>query len=106
VGEYGVRVNRAFGAGDTVVFIPLMVASLMGLFFKKRWSLLTTAAVAGVSLYWSVTVGFLFLFLPGVPGYGYVPGAVVWFFVGAYTAFGVWALIYLFLRGDALLQEQ
>ena len=45
--EFGVQVNRAFGAGDTVVYIPLMVVSLVGLFLKKRWSLLTTAAVFG-----------------------------------------------------------
>ena len=104
VGEFGVQVNRAFGAGDTVVYIPLMVVSLAGLFLKKRWSLLTTAAAAGVSAYWSVTVSFAFLFLPGAPGYDYVPGPEIWFFVGVYTAFGVWGLFYLLFRGDALLR--
>lgn len=104
VSEFGVQVNRAFGAGDTVVYIPLMVVSLVGLFLKKRWSLLTTAAVAGVSAYWSVTIIFIFLFLPSAPGYDYVPGLEIWFFVGAYTAFGVWGLFYLLLRGDELLR--
>jgi hypothetical protein len=32
------------GAGDTVVYVPLMLVSLAGLFLRKRWSLLTTAA--------------------------------------------------------------
>jgi hypothetical protein len=104
VSEFGVQVNRAFGAGDTVVYIPLMVVSLVGLFLKKRWSLLTAAAVGGVSAYWSVTIIFIFLFLPGVPGYDYVPGSEIWFFVGTYTAFGVWSLFYLLFRGDALLR--
>lgn len=104
VGEFGVQVNRAFGAGDTVVYIPLIIASLVGLFLRKRWSLLATAAVAGVSAYWSVTVSFMFLFLPRAPGYGYVPGPEIWFFVGAYTAFGVCAFFYLLFRGDALLR--
>jgi hypothetical protein len=104
VGEFGVQVNRAFGAGDTVVYIPLMVVSLAGLSLKKRWSLLTTAAVAGISAYWSVTVGFILLFLPGTPGYAYVPGPEIWFFVGAHTAFGIWSLSYLLFRGDSLLR--
>jgi len=104
VSEFGVQVNRAFGAGDSVVYIPLMVVSLVGLFLKKRWSLLTTAAVAGVSAYWSVTIIFIFLFLPGTPGYDYVPDPEIWFFVGTYTAFGVWGLFYLLFRGDALLR--
>ena len=104
VSEFGVQVNRAFGAGDTVVYIPLLVVSLAGLLLKKRWSLLTTAAAAGVSAYWSVTISFIFLFLPGTSGYAYVPGPGIWLFLGAYTAFGVWGLFYLLFRGEALLR--
>jgi hypothetical protein len=69
VGEFGVQVNRAFGAGDTIVYIPLLLASLVGLLLKKRWSWISTAAVAGVSAYWSVTIIFTLLFLQGTPGY-------------------------------------
>jgi len=104
VGEFGVQVNRAFGVGDTIVYVPLLIASLAGLWLKKRWSLLTTAAVVGISVYWSVTVSFIFLFQAGTPGYSYVPGLEIWFFVGTYTAFGVWGLFYLIMRGEALLR--
>lgn len=31
--------NRAFGASDTMIYIPLIIVSLIGLFSKKRWSL-------------------------------------------------------------------
>jgi len=103
VGEHGVQVNRAFGAGDTIVYIPLMVASLIGLWRRKRWALLTTAAVFGVSAYWSVTITSMLAFLPGVPGYTLRPGAGLWLFVGAYAVIGVWGLFYLMLRGDALV---
>jgi hypothetical protein len=106
VSEFGVQVNRAFGAGDTVIYIPHIMASLIGLIRRRRWALLTTAAVTGISAYWSVTAIFLFLFLPGTPGYSYVPDPTIWMFVGAYTVFGVWGLLYLFIRGDALLQRE
>ena len=36
--EFGVQVNRAFGAADTVVYLPLIVVSMIGLILKKRWS--------------------------------------------------------------------
>ncbi|MBT3225982.1 MAG: hypothetical protein HOK67_26280 [Deltaproteobacteria bacterium] len=104
VSAYGVQVNRAFGSGDTVVYIPLLIVSLIGLCRKKRWSLLTSAATAGVSAYWSLTIFFMFLFLPGTQGYNYIPGPEIWIFVGAYTIFGVWGLFYLIFRGDALIQ--
>lgn len=105
VSQFGVEVNRAFGAGDTLVYIPLLIASLVGLWFKKEWALVTTSAVAGVSAYWSSTIIFMFLFLPGTSGYNYTPGLDIWLFVGAYLLFGVWGFFYLLLRGRALVQN-
>ena len=104
VGAHGVQVNRAFGAGDTIVYIPLMLASLIGVWFRKRWSLLTMAAVAGISVYWTVTIGFMLAFLPGTPDYNYTPPLGIWIFVGAYMLFGIWCLFYLLSRGESLLQ--
>ena len=104
VGDFGVRVNRAFGASDNIVYVPLMIVSLIGLFMKKRWSLLTTAAFAGVSAYWTSTIGSMLLFLPGAPGYSFAPGLEIWLFVGVYFVFGVWALIYLAFRGNDLIR--
>ena len=104
VGAHGVQVNRAFGAGDTIVYIPLMVASLAGLWLRRRWALLTTAAVAGISAYWTVTIGCMLKFLPGTPGYNYAPPLEIWLFVGAYMLFGIWCLFHLLSRGEELIQ--
>ena len=105
VGEHGVQVNRAFGVGDTLVYIPLMILSLVGLAFRKHWSLITAAAFFGISAYWSVTIGFMLIFLPSVSGYSYVPGLEIWTFVGAYFALGIWGLGYLMCRGGALVKS-
>ena len=104
VGEYGVQINRAFGAGDTLVFVPLLLASFIGLWLKKRWSLISIAAAAGFSAYWSVTILFVFYFLPGTPGYNYVPGFEIWLFVITYTVFGIWSFFYILWRGEVLIQ--
>ena len=104
VGEFGVQVNRSFGASDTIVYVPLLLASLIGLLKKKRWSLLMTAATTGVSAYWSATILFIFLFSPGSQGYNYNPPVDIWLFVLAYLVFGVWGLAYLLIRGESLLQ--
>ena len=105
VGEFGVQINRAFGASDTAVYIPLMVVSLVGLWDRRFWSLITTAAVAGISVYWSVTMGFVLTFAPGVPGYTLEPGLEYALFLGAYAAFGIWCIGYLCIRGDAVLRR-
>ena len=103
VGSFGVQVNRAFGAGDTIVYIPLIAISIIGLLLRKRWSLLTTAAVMGVSAYWATTILFMLIFLEGTPGYYLEPGMEYWLFMAAFITFGVWGLFYLIFRDDKLL---
>jgi len=103
VGMFGVQLNRAFGAGDTIIYIPLIVISIIGLILKKRWSLFTTAAVMGVSAYWAATVTFMLIFQKGVPGYNLVPGYDYWLVMAVFIIFGVWGLFYIMFRGENLL---
>jgi hypothetical protein len=102
--EFGVQVNRAFGAADTVVYLPLIVLSMVGVILRKRWSLLVLAAFFGASAYWTVTVTFMLLFLQGVPGYSNVPGPEIWLFIGTFMVAGVLGLLYLAVRGEELLR--
>jgi len=102
--NFGVQVNRAFGAADTVVYLPLIVISMVGLILRKRWSLLVTAAFFGASAYWTVTVTFMLLFLPGVAGYSNVPGPEIWLFIGTYMVAGIVGLLYIVWRGEELLR--
>ena len=102
--DFGVQVNRAFGAADTVVYLPLIVISLVGLILRKRWSLLITAAFFGASAYWTVTVTFMLIFLPGVPGYSNGPGPEIWLFIGTYMVVGVVGLVYIVMKGEELLR--
>ena len=100
VGGYGIQVNRAFGAGDTIVYIPLIALSIIVLILRKRWSLLTAAAAMGISAYWATTIVSMLFFLPGAPGYSLEPGLEYWIFMAAFIIFGVWGLFYLVFRGE------
>jgi len=104
VGAFGVQVNRAFGAGDTLVYIPLMIASIIGLWLRKQWALFASASVMGISAYWSVTSAFAFWFLARVPNYRFVPGLDYWIFIASFFVFGVWGLWYLLFRGENLIR--
>jgi hypothetical protein len=105
VGEFGVQVNRAFGMSDTVIYIPLVIISIIGLVLKKRWSLLTTAAVMGVSAYWATTILFTLIFLQGTQGYSLEPGLEYWLFLAVFIIYGVCGLLYLVFRGERLLEK-
>ena len=103
VSEFGVQVNRAFGASDTFIYIPLIAASLIGLLSRKRWSLLTAAAVMGISAYWATThIFMMFIFLKGVAGYNFDAGPGYLSIMSTYIIFGVWGLLYLIFKVDRL----
>ncbi|MCW8909171.1 MAG: hypothetical protein OQK76_00990 [Gammaproteobacteria bacterium] len=103
VGPFGIQVNRAFAAADTLVYIPLITASIIGLILRKRWSLLTTAAVMGISIYWATTITLMLTFLENTPGYHLQPGLEYVFFLATFILFGTWALLYLIFRGKTLI---
>ncbi len=104
VGEFGVQLNRAFGAADTLVYVPLIIVSIIGLILKKQWSLYTTAAVMGISVYWATTISFMLVFFKGVPDYNLEAGIEYWIFMGLFILFGVIGLLYLVSRGESLIK--
>lgn len=105
ISEFGVQFNRAFGVADTLIYVPLLVFSLIGLFMRKRWSLITTGAVMAISAYWPLVIGSMLLFVPGVPGYNFYPGLGHWSFLGIHVVIGAWGVIYVVFRGDDLIQN-
>jgi len=102
VGQFGVQSNKAFAVADTMVYIPLIVVSIIGLVLKKHWSLYTTGAVMGISIYWATTIIFMLIFLKGVPDYHLEVGLEYWLFLAPFIIFGVWGVLYLVFRGEHL----
>jgi len=103
ISEFGAQINRAFGVSDTLIYIPFIALSIIGLILKKKWALITSAAVMGITLYWTTTAAFIFFFLEGVPGYSFVPGIEYWLFIILYIVLGLWGLGYLIASGDKLI---
>jgi hypothetical protein len=104
VTPFGVQMNRAFGVGDTFVYIPFIVLGTIGLFMRRRWSLIMNAAAMGISVYWTLTMAFVLIFGSNVPGYTLQPGIEYVIFLGAFMLFGLWGIWYLSTRGERLLQ--
>ncbi len=40
IGEMGVAVNKGFGVGDTIIYMPLLIIGLVGLWYRKKWGYL------------------------------------------------------------------
>ena len=98
IGRTLVQVNRAFCASDTILYIPLLISSTYGLLRAKRWSLICTAASAGIHSYWAMTVAFMFVFLADndIEEYTYPRPVQVWCFVCFYLVYGIAVMMFLY----------
>ena len=103
VGPSMVQMFRAYGAADTILYIPLVASSAYGLCQKQRWSLICTAASAGIHSYWAFTMFFSMVFLRPVADYSLEPDLGLVSFVLVYVVYGILILAFLYHYWNVLM---
>ncbi|KAG7370258.1 hypothetical protein IV203_028004 [Nitzschia inconspicua] len=110
IGASLVQVNRSFGIADTVLYLPILISSLLGLVWKwRKPSLVCTAASAGIHSYWSLTTLFIFL-LEGrnidlVTDWNYYVPITTYIECAVYFVYGIGVLTFLYVHMDRILSE-
>ena len=102
------QTNRTFGVADTLLYIPLLLSSAVGLILRRRKSsIICTAASAGISSYWSLFSIFQCLFetYNDVEEWTYVVPAFTYIFCGFWFCYGVVVLTFLYVYMDTILQD-
>jgi len=69
VGDMGVAINKGFAAGDTIIYAPLIILGMIGLWFKKTWGMILMAAAFGISAYWPMVCLHFLFFSKGLPNF-------------------------------------
>jgi len=105
IGEMGVAVNKGFGVGDTIIYIPLMLFGLMGLWFRKMWGLFAMASALAITAYWPMVSIFLLLYARGTPGFNFTDFASYTIVLIPVTLYGLWGLWYLYKNRKILANE-
>jgi hypothetical protein len=52
IGSVGIAFAKGFGFADTVFYIPLILAGVIGLFKRKSWGLLSMFGALAITVYW------------------------------------------------------
>ena len=105
VGEMGVAVNKGFGVGDTIIYIPLLVIGLVGLWIGKKWGIYAMVGALGITAYWPMVIIFLLLFARGTPGFNFTNFTTYSILLTAFTLYGLWGLWYLYKNRKILAKE-
>ena len=105
VGETGVAANKGFGVGDTIIYLPLLVIGLVGLWLRKTWGLFAMTGALGITAYWPMVCIFFLLFAKGSPGFNFTSYASYAILLTAFTVYGLWGLWYLYRNRKTLVDE-
>jgi hypothetical protein len=96
VGEMGVAINKGFGVGDTIIYLPLFVTGIAGLWFRKGWGLFAMVGALGITAYWPMVCIFFLLFAKGSPGFNFTDFTSYTILLTAFTVYGLWGIWYLY----------
>ena len=100
LGERGVATNKGFGAGDTIVYIPLLVIGLIGIIRRSRWGMLAMGAAMGITVYWPVTCLFILFFSRGMQGFNFTSFTSYTVILSIITLYGIWGIVFLHRNKD------
>jgi len=105
IGEMGIAVNKGFGVGDTIIYIPLLVFGLIGLWFRKMWGVFAMVSALAITAYWPMVSIFLLLYSRGTPGFNFTDFASYTIVLILITLYGLWGLWYLYKNRKILVNE-
>jgi hypothetical protein len=102
VGEMGVAINKGFGVGDTIIYIPILVIGLKGLWSRKMWGVFAMAGVFAITAYWPMVCIFFLLFARGTPGFSFTNFTSYTIILTLITLYALWGLWYLYTHRNIL----
>ena len=103
VSEMGVAINKGFGVGDTIIYLPLLVIGIVGLWLRKKWGLFAVVGALGITAYWPMVCLFFLIFAKGTPGYNFTSFTSYIIMLTAFTVYGLWGLWYLYKNHRKIL---
>lgn len=105
VGDMGVAVNKGFGVGDTIIYIPILTLGLIGLWLKKIWGIFAMVGALAITAYWPIVCLFYLFFARGIPGFNFTNFASYSILLALIALYGIWGICYLYSQRKSLTTE-
>ena len=105
VGDMGVAINKGFAVGDTIIYIPLLVLGLTGLWLRRTWGVFAMVGVFAITAYWPIVCIFFVLFAKSTPGFNFTDFTCYGTMLPLIALYALWGLWYLYTHRDMLANE-
>ena len=105
VGEMGVAVNKGFGVGDTIIYTPLLLFGLLGLWFKRKWGVVSMIGALAITAYWPVVSIFIIFFGVGVPGFNFTDFTSYVIVLTLISLYGIWGIWFIYKNQNLFINN-
>ncbi|MDH3976299.1 MAG: hypothetical protein OEV42_18695 [Deltaproteobacteria bacterium] len=93
--EVGAAFWYGFALGDLLIYIPILIAGLIGHILGKQWGNIGLAAALGITIYWPIVCLAAMVDARDAAGWHLTSEIEYWVVCLLIAAWGAWALIYL-----------
>ena len=101
--EIGVALNKGFGLGDTVFYIPLFVIGIIGLFKKSALGLYSMFGAMAITVYWPIVCLSTVFFAKGAKGWHFTDYTSYSILLSLIAIYGVWGIWFLYKNRNKLV---
>jgi hypothetical protein len=103
--EIGVALNKGFGFGDTVIYIPLFVIGIIGLLKRTALGLFAMLGAMAVTVYWPVVSLSTVMFAKGATGWYFTDYRSYSIVLSLIALYGIWGFIFLYKNRKNLVKN-
>lgn len=99
----GIALNKGFGFGDTLFYIPLFIAGIIGLFKRKAWAIYFMFGAMAITIYWPIVSLATLFYAQSTPGWSFTDYTSYSIILSMIVIYGVWSLYFLYLNRNELV---
>lgn len=100
--KVGVALNKGFGVGDTIVYIPLLFIGIIGMIKRKQWGLYSMSGALAITMYWPIVCLTTLLFAKNSPGFNFSDYTTYSIVLPIISLFGLWGMLFIYKNSKAL----
>ena len=100
--EVGVALNKGFGLGDTVFYMPLFIIGIIGLTKRTAWGTYAMSGAMAITVYWPVVALSTLFFAKGSEGFHFTDYSSYSVLLSLIAIYGLWGLWFLYKNRESL----
>ena len=94
--EVGVALNKGFGFGDTVFYIPIFIIAIIGMLYRKKIGYFTMIAAMAITVYWPLVSISTLYYANDAPGWNFEEYTSYTITLSLIALYGIWGLWFLY----------